>query len=48
MIGMTDVSEYKCTDGRQPTLQNMPKNSIVAVVGASYSSVTVQVNLKKF
>lgn len=46
MIGSTDVSEYQCNDGRQPTMRHTPKKSVVAVVGASYSSVTVQVMFK--
>uniref|UniRef100_A0A915D9M5 Receptor ligand binding region domain-containing protein n=1 Tax=Ditylenchus dipsaci TaxID=166011 RepID=A0A915D9M5_9BILA len=45
MIGSTDASEYQCSDGKQPmpTNRNGHKKSVVAVVGASYSSVTVQV-----
>ncbi|CAD5222740.1 unnamed protein product [Bursaphelenchus xylophilus] len=43
MIGSTDSSEYQCGDGSQPALRNTPKKKVVAVVGASYSSVTVQI-----
>jgi len=44
--GNSGMSEYTCSDGRQPKLlrNSSPKKSVVAVVGASYSSVTVQVN----
>ena len=44
MIGSSDVNDYACSDGMQPTMRHSsPKKSVVAVVGASYSSVTVQV-----
>ncbi|KAF7638281.1 G_PROTEIN_RECEP_F3_4 domain-containing protein [Meloidogyne graminicola] len=47
MIGGSSsvISEYKCNDGKQPKLlhNSIPKKSVVAVVGASYSSVTVQI-----
>lgn len=43
MIGSTDSSEYQCGDGSMPVLRNTPKKKVVAVVGASYSSVTVQI-----
>jgi hypothetical protein len=49
MIGSSHAemsADYSCSDGRQPTLRHSsPKKSVVAVVGASYSSVTVQVQL---
>ncbi|CAK5019484.1 unnamed protein product [Meloidogyne enterolobii] len=43
--GNSGMSEYTCSDGRQPKLlrNSSPKKSVVAVVGASYSSVTVQI-----
>uniref|UniRef100_A0A183BM47 G_PROTEIN_RECEP_F3_4 domain-containing protein n=1 Tax=Globodera pallida TaxID=36090 RepID=A0A183BM47_GLOPA len=44
MIGSSELTDYSCTDGRQPTLRHpSPKKNVVAVVGASYSSVTVQI-----
>ncbi|KAL3078915.1 hypothetical protein niasHS_014697 [Heterodera schachtii] len=44
MIGSSELTDYSCADGRQPTLRHpSPKKSVVAVVGASYSSVTVQI-----
>uniref|UniRef100_A0AC35GRS0 G-protein coupled receptors family 3 profile domain-containing protein n=1 Tax=Panagrolaimus sp. PS1159 TaxID=55785 RepID=A0AC35GRS0_9BILA len=43
MIGSTDVSEYQCHDGKPPEVNYSPKKNVVAVVGASYSSVTVQI-----
>jgi len=43
MIGSIDNSEYQCADGKKATAKHAPKKSVVAVVGASYSSVTVQV-----
>ncbi|KAI6218429.1 G-PROTEIN-RECEP-F3-4 domain-containing protein [Aphelenchoides besseyi] len=43
MIGSTDVSEYQCNDGNQPLMRSNQKKKVVAVVGGSYSSVTVQV-----
>ncbi|KAI1732138.1 receptor family ligand binding region domain-containing protein [Ditylenchus destructor] len=43
MIGSADASEFQCSDGRHPMSRNTPKKSVVAVVGASYSSVTVQI-----
>ena len=47
--GSSGITEYTCSDGRQPKLlrNSSPKKSVVAVVGASYSSVTVQVILIK-
>lgn len=44
MIGSTDASEFQCADGKKPYLLDNAKHSkVVAVVGGSYSSVTVQV-----
>ncbi|VDK28151.1 unnamed protein product [Gongylonema pulchrum] len=43
MIGSTDLSEYQCRDGSQPESRQMPRKNVAAVVGGSYSSVTVQV-----
>ncbi|KAH7732252.1 metabotropic glutamate receptor 3-like protein [Aphelenchoides avenae] len=43
MIGSTDASEYQCADGKQPQIRHLSRKNVVAVVGASYSSVTVQV-----
>jgi hypothetical protein len=46
MIGSSDVTDYQCADGNKPYIKDNSKNSkIVAVVGGSYSSVTVQVKL---
>uniref|UniRef100_A0A914DR92 G-protein coupled receptors family 3 profile domain-containing protein n=1 Tax=Acrobeloides nanus TaxID=290746 RepID=A0A914DR92_9BILA len=42
MIGSTDASEYQCLDGSSPMIRHTSKKNVVAVVGASYSSVTVQ------
>jgi hypothetical protein len=46
MIGSTDTTDFKCSDGNQPMMQDNSKKKIVSVVGASYSSVSVQVTLK--
>ncbi|KAK6759892.1 hypothetical protein RB195_021449 [Necator americanus] len=44
MIGSSDASDYVCSDGSDPlTRSASKKKNVVAVVGASYSSVTVQV-----
>lgn len=43
MIGSADLSEYHCRDGSSPESRQMPRKNVVAVVGGSYSSVTVQV-----
>ncbi|KAI6177304.1 G-PROTEIN-RECEP-F3-4 domain-containing protein [Aphelenchoides bicaudatus] len=44
LIGSTDASEFQCKDGNRPFARDGAKNSkVVAVVGGSYSSVTVQV-----
>ncbi|KAE9551725.1 hypothetical protein FO519_005058 [Halicephalobus sp. NKZ332] len=43
MIGSSDISEFQCSDGKQPEIKYTPKKNVVAVVGASYSSVTVQI-----
>lgn len=43
MIGSSDVSEFFCSDGKTPEIKYTPKKNVVAVVGASYSSVTVQI-----
>lgn len=45
MIGSSDINDFQCDDGNKPFLKDNSKNSkIVAVVGGSYSSVTVQVD----
>ncbi|CAG9539662.1 unnamed protein product [Cercopithifilaria johnstoni] len=43
MIGSVDLSEYHCRDGSFPESRQMPRKNIAAVVGGSYSSVTVQI-----
>ncbi|KHJ99788.1 hypothetical protein OESDEN_00189 [Oesophagostomum dentatum] len=44
MIGSSDASDYVCSDGSDPyTRTASKKKNVVAVVGASYSSVTVQI-----
>ncbi|WKY15016.1 hypothetical protein Q1695_000493 [Nippostrongylus brasiliensis] len=44
MIGSADNSHYLCSDGSEPHVQmSRRKKKVIAVVGASYSSVTVQV-----
>ncbi|VDK76861.1 unnamed protein product [Litomosoides sigmodontis] len=43
MIGSTDISEYQCRDGSRPVSRQLPRKNVAAVVGGSYSSVTVQV-----
>uniref|UniRef100_A0A0R3RTD3 G_PROTEIN_RECEP_F3_4 domain-containing protein n=1 Tax=Elaeophora elaphi TaxID=1147741 RepID=A0A0R3RTD3_9BILA len=43
MIGSADLSEYQCRDGSIPVSRQIPRKSVAAVVGGSYSSVTVQV-----
>ncbi|KAM3725965.1 putative metabotropic glutamate receptor [Dirofilaria immitis] len=43
LIGSTDLSEYQCSDGSAPESRQVPRKNIAAVVGGSYSSVTVQV-----
>uniref|UniRef100_A0A915PFX1 G-protein coupled receptors family 3 profile domain-containing protein n=1 Tax=Setaria digitata TaxID=48799 RepID=A0A915PFX1_9BILA len=43
MIGSTDLSEYQCRDGSRPESRQISRKSVAAVVGGSYSSVTVQV-----
>lgn len=48
MIGSTDLSEYQCRDGSHPESRQMPRKNVAAVVGGSYSSVTVQVLLFPF
>jgi hypothetical protein len=48
LIGSTDASEYQCHDGNKPFMKEGTKNAkVVAVVGGSYSSVTVQVSFLK-
>ncbi|VDM61729.1 unnamed protein product [Angiostrongylus costaricensis] len=44
MIGSSEASDYVCSDGSDPYPKSpSKKKNVVAVVGASYSSVTVQV-----
>ncbi|VDO27430.1 unnamed protein product [Onchocerca flexuosa] len=43
LIGSTDLSEYQCRDGSLPESRQIPRKNVAAVVGGSYSSVTVQV-----
>uniref|UniRef100_A0A1I7XER0 ANF_receptor domain-containing protein n=1 Tax=Heterorhabditis bacteriophora TaxID=37862 RepID=A0A1I7XER0_HETBA len=44
LIGSSEVSDYVCRDGSEPQIRMLnQKKKVVAVVGASYSSVTVQV-----
>ncbi|VDK64733.1 unnamed protein product [Onchocerca ochengi] len=43
LIGSTDLSEYQCRDGSVPESRQIPRKNVAAVVGGSYSSVTVQV-----
>ncbi|EYB97842.1 hypothetical protein Y032_0136g1956 [Ancylostoma ceylanicum] len=44
MIGSSDASDYVCSDGSDPRTRSInKKKNVVAVVGASYSSVTVQI-----
>ncbi|VBB26288.1 unnamed protein product [Acanthocheilonema viteae] len=43
MIGSADLSEYQCRDGSVPQSRQLPRKNVAAVVGGSYSSVTVQV-----
>ncbi|CAJ0583098.1 unnamed protein product, partial [Mesorhabditis spiculigera] len=47
LIGSTEPSEYQCHDGSPPTPKQskmlQTRRNVVAVVGGSYSSVTVQV-----
>ncbi|GMT35498.1 hypothetical protein PFISCL1PPCAC_26795, partial [Pristionchus fissidentatus] len=42
-IGTTEMSDYVCKDGSEPKEKQSFRKSIAAVVGGSYSSVTVQV-----
>lgn len=44
LIGSNDASEYLCRDGSHPESRQVAKKNVAAVVGGSYSSVTVQVN----
>lgn len=43
MIGSSDQHEYQCTDGSLPIIKHITRKNVAAVVGGSYSSVTVQV-----
>ncbi len=44
LIGSTDATEYECRDGDRPLQRrHAAHKNVVAVVGGSYSSVTVQV-----
>ncbi|GMR60187.1 hypothetical protein PMAYCL1PPCAC_30382 [Pristionchus mayeri] len=43
LIGTSDLSGYQCSDGRAPVDKQSFRKSVAAVVGGSYSSVTVQV-----
>uniref|UniRef100_A0AC35U3M6 Poly(A)-specific ribonuclease n=1 Tax=Rhabditophanes sp. KR3021 TaxID=114890 RepID=A0AC35U3M6_9BILA len=43
MIGGSDIEKISCSDHKDPTITKKPKKHVVAVVGASYSSVTVQI-----
>ncbi|KAK0397750.1 hypothetical protein QR680_002252 [Steinernema hermaphroditum] len=43
LIGSSDVSEYQCADGSTPENKYVARKNVVAVVGGSYSSVTVQI-----
>uniref|UniRef100_A0A7I4NN29 G_PROTEIN_RECEP_F3_4 domain-containing protein n=1 Tax=Brugia malayi TaxID=6279 RepID=A0A7I4NN29_BRUMA len=43
LIGSADLSEYQCRDGSSPKSRQVPRKNIAAVVGGSYSSVTVQI-----
>lgn len=45
MIGSTDATEYQCRDGSYPESRQLPRKNVAAVVGGSYSSVTVQVSI---
>uniref|UniRef100_A0A1I7ZAK5 ANF_receptor domain-containing protein n=1 Tax=Steinernema glaseri TaxID=37863 RepID=A0A1I7ZAK5_9BILA len=45
LIGSSDVSEYQCADGSSPENKYVARKNVVAVVGGSYSSVTVQMNV---
>lgn len=50
LIGTNDASEFQCRDGSRPKSRRpLAKRKVAAVVGGSYSSVTVQVteNLEK-
>ncbi|GMT07734.1 hypothetical protein PENTCL1PPCAC_29908, partial [Pristionchus entomophagus] len=42
-IGTSDLSEYQCSDGSAPEEKQSFRKSVAAVVGGSYSSVTMQV-----
>ncbi|CEF60191.1 Metabotropic glutamate receptor 3 [Strongyloides ratti] len=43
MIGGIETNEYECGDGSTPIITKPHKKNVAAVVGGSYSSVTVQV-----
>ncbi|EJW71634.1 hypothetical protein WUBG_17458, partial [Wuchereria bancrofti] len=43
LIGSADLSEYRCRDGSSPESRQIPRKNVAAVVGGSYSSVTVQI-----
>ncbi|VDN53509.1 unnamed protein product, partial [Dracunculus medinensis] len=43
MIGSSDQHEYQCPDGSLPIIKHITRKNVAAVVGGSYSSVTVQV-----
>ncbi|VDK43789.1 unnamed protein product [Anisakis simplex] len=43
LIGSNDASEYRCRDGSSPESKHLTKKNVAAVVGGSYSSVTVQI-----
>ncbi|KHN85912.1 putative metabotropic glutamate receptor mgl-1 [Toxocara canis] len=43
LIGSNDASEYQCRDGSHPESRQVAKKNVAAVVGGSYSSVTVQI-----